>query len=156
MFFPDKSAAFAEIRRVLRPGGTFLFNVWDRIEDNEFADCVNQAMAHLFPADPPRFMARLPHGYYDKAVISSALADGGFTGPNVFDTVSVQSQAESPRIVAIAYCQGTPLRNELEERGASILDEATDFAAAAIKERFGAGYITGKIQALIVSATREA
>ena len=155
MFFPDKAVAFAEARRVLRPGGTFLFNVWDRIEDNEFADCVTQAMARLFPSDPPRFLARLPHGYYDQAVIGSALVDGGFTGSIVFDTVAVQSRADSPRTVAIAYCQGTPLRNELEVRDASILGEATDIAAAAIKERFGAGHVAGKIQAHVISAMRE-
>ncbi|HEX7952510.1 MAG TPA: class I SAM-dependent methyltransferase, partial [Burkholderiales bacterium] len=37
MFFPDKPKAFAEARRVLRPGGLFLFNVWDSIAENEFA-----------------------------------------------------------------------------------------------------------------------
>ena len=156
MFFPDKAAAFAETRRVLRPGGTFLFNVWDRIEDNEFADCVTQAMARLFPSDPPRFLARLPHGYYDQAVIGSALTEGGFTGSIVFDTVAVQSRAESPRTVAIAYCQGTPLRNELEGRDSSILGKATDIAAAGIEERFGVGQVIGKIQAHVISATREA
>src|SRR4051812_14431129 len=51
MFFPDKAAAFAETRRVLRPGGAFLFNAWDRIEDNEFADVVTAALATVFPAD---------------------------------------------------------------------------------------------------------
>jgi hypothetical protein len=76
MFFPDKSTAFAEARRVLRPGGTFLFNVWDRIEDNEFADCVTQTMAGLFPTDPPRFLARLPHGYSDQGAIATALSQG--------------------------------------------------------------------------------
>ncbi|MEO8155559.1 MAG: class I SAM-dependent methyltransferase [Rhizobacter sp.] len=156
MFFPDKAAAFAETRRVLRPGGTFLFNVWDRIEDNEFADCVTQAMARLFPNDPPRFLARLPHGYYDQAVIGSALVAGGFTGSILFDTIAVQSRAQSPQIVALAYCQGTPLRNELEARDASILGEATDVAAAALKERFGTGHVTGKIQAHVISATKEA
>jgi len=156
MFFPDRAAAFAETRRVLRPGGTFLFNVWDRIEDNEFADCVTQAMARLFPSDPPRFLARLPHGYYDQMAIGSALVQGGFSGFNAFDTVAAQSRAESPRIVAIAYCQGTPLRNEIEARDASILGEATDTATAAIKERFGAGHVTGKIQAHVISATKAA
>jgi hypothetical protein len=76
MFFPDKSTAFAKARRVLRPGGTFLFNVWDRIEDNEFADCVTQTMAGLFPTDPPRFLARLPHGYSDQGAIATALSHG--------------------------------------------------------------------------------
>jgi len=156
MFFPDKAVAFAEARRVLRPGGTFLFNVWGRIEDNEFADCITQAMARLFPLDPPRFMARLPHGYYDKAVIGSALIDGGFKGSMVFDTVAFQSRADSPRTVAVAYCQGTPLRNELEERNASILDEATDLATIAITTRFGAGNVTGNIQAHVISSKKEA
>ena len=156
MFLPDKVAGFAEARRVLRPGGTFLFNVWDRIEDNEFADSVTQAMASLFPNDPPRFLARLPHGYHDRAAITGALFDAGFTGSNVLDTVAVQSRAESPRVVAIAYCQGTPLRNEIEARDATILDKATDVACAAIEKRFGAGQVTGKIQAHVVLATLDA
>ena len=49
MFFPDKAKAFAEARRVLRPGGVFLFNVWDRIDENEFADMVTTALAAVFP-----------------------------------------------------------------------------------------------------------
>ena len=156
MFFPDKAAAFAEARRVLRPGGAFLFNVWDRIEDNEFADCVTEAMAGLFPSDPPRFLARLPHGHHDRSAIANALVHGGFTGATVFDTVTAQSRADSSRSVAVAFCQGTPLRNEIEARNASLLSEATDIAAAAIGRRFGVGEVTGKIQALVVAATREA
>src|SRR3954447_25211680 len=39
MFF-DRTKAFSEIRRVLSPNGTFVFNTWDRIEANEFADVV--------------------------------------------------------------------------------------------------------------------
>src|SRR2546428_1814126 len=65
MFFPDKPAAFAEARRVLQPGGVFLFNVWDRIEENEIADTVQTAVAALFPTDPPGFLPRTPYGYYD-------------------------------------------------------------------------------------------
>lgn len=156
MFFPDKAAAFAEARRVLRPGGTFLFSVWDRIDDNEFADCVTQAMADLFPADPPRFLARLPHGYHDQAAIAAALVHGGFTGIHAFDIVTAQSRAASPREVAIALCQGTPLRNEIEARDASRLGDATDVAAAAVSRRFGSGAVSGKMQAHVIAASRNA
>ena len=156
MFFPDKAAAFAEARRVLRPGGTVLFNVWDRIEDNDFADCVTEAMAGLFPTDPPRFLARLPHGHYDQRAIATALSHGGFTATNIFETVTAESRAESPRFVAIAYCQGTPLRNEIESRDASTLIEATTCATAAIGRRFGTGQVSGKIQAIGVASTRNA
>jgi ubiquinone/menaquinone biosynthesis C-methylase UbiE len=76
MFFPDKGKAFAEARRVLRRGGVFLFNVWDRIEDNEFADVVTEALAGVFPEDPPRFMVRVPHGYHERSLIARDLASG--------------------------------------------------------------------------------
>ena len=151
MFFPDKSKAFSEARRVLRPGGVFIFNVWDRIEENEFADTVTTALESVFPEDPPRFLARTPHGYYDRPTIERDLANGGFTASPQIATVAARSRANSPRVPAIAYCQGTPLRNEIEARDASRLGEATDVAAEAIARRFGRGAVDGKIQAHIVT-----
>lgn len=153
MFFPDKSRAFSEARRVLKPRGVFIFNVWDRIEENEFADTISVALASLFPADPPRFMARTPHGYHDRDTIARDVANAGFTAPARFETVAARSRAQSPREPAIAYCQGTPWRNEIEARDASRLAEATDVAAAAIAQRFGPGPVDGKIQAHVVTIT---
>ena len=154
MFFPDKSKAFSEARRVLRPGGVFFFNVWDRITENEFADTVEAALESVFPEDPPRFLARTPYGYHDRRVIEEELANGGFTAPPRIDTVAARSRATSSRIPAIAYCQGTPLRNEIEARDASRLGEATDIAEEAIAERFGRGAVEGKIQAHVVTIER--
>ncbi len=151
MFFPDKSKAFSEVRRVLKPGGIFIFNVWDRIEENEFAHTVTMALEPLFPKDPPRFLARTPHGYFDQAIIKRDLASGGFITSPQITTVAARSRAKSSRIPAIAYCQGTPLRNEIEARDASRLSDATDVATEAIAQRFGRGEVDGKIQAHIVT-----
>lgn len=156
MFFPEKPKAFAEARRVLRPGGVFIFNVWDRIEDNEFADTVTTALALAFPKDPPRFLARTPHGYHERSQMARDLANGGFTASPRIDTVAARSRAKSPRDPAIAYCQGTPLRNEIETRDAARLGEATDIAAEAIAKRFGPGAVDGKIQAHIVTVEANA
>lgn len=152
MFFPDKPHAFAEARRVLKPGGVFLFNAWDRIEDNDFADAVSDALDGVFPDDPPRFMARTPHGYHDIDVIARDLAAGGFALPPRIETVARRSRADSPRIVAVAYCQGTPWRNEIEARDASKLEAATDASEAEIARRFGTGVVDGRIQAIVVEA----
>jgi SAM-dependent methyltransferase len=152
MFFADKARAFAEARRVLRRGGALLFNVWDRIEENEFAFSVTATLATLFPADPPRFLARTPHGCFDRDVISRDLAIAGFGAAPRFETVAARSRAASARAPAIAYCQGTPLRNEIEVRSPAGLAEATAVCAAAIAERFGKGPVDAKIQAHIILA----
>jgi SAM-dependent methyltransferase len=151
MFFPQKPQAFAEAHRVLRPGGMFIFNVWDDIKENEFAATVTTALGALFPTEPPRFLARTPHGYHDRSTIEGDLANGGFTGSPHITTLTARSRANSPQLPAIAYCQGTPLRSEIEAHGVSRLSEATDFAAQAIARQFGRGAVDGKIQALIVS-----
>ena len=153
MFFPDKAKAFAEARRALRKGGTFVFNVWDRIEDNEFAQVVTDALAERYPADPPRFMARTPHGWHDRAAITAALAEAGFGAPR-FETVAERSRAAHPDLPAIAYCQGSPLANEILEREPDGLAAATAHAAAALAARFGPGPVDGKIQAIVVEVER--
>jgi SAM-dependent methyltransferase len=154
MFFPDKAKALSEAHRVLRPEGVLVFNVWDRLEENEFADTVTTALASLFPENPPRFLARTPHGYHEQASIEQDLVSGGFVAPPEIITLAARSRAKSPRDPAIAFCQGTPLRNEIEARGASRLGEATDIAAEAIGRRFGRGDVDGKMQAHVVTIER--
>jgi len=111
---------------------------------------VTRAVGTLFPDDPPRFLARTPHGYHDPSVIAQDLARGGFTRSPRMTTLPARSRAVSPRIPAVAYCQGTPLRGEIEARDPARLDEATDRATAALAQRFGADAVDGKIQARIV------
>lgn len=151
MFFPDRVAALAEARRVLRPGGTLLFNTWDRIEDNVFADVVTAALAGRYPADPPRFLARVPHGYHDHDAIRRDVQAAGFRRIDSA-IVAATSRAAGPGDVAQAYCAGTPVRNEIEARDPAGLAAATAVAEAALARRFGTGPISGRIQAIVVEA----
>ena len=153
MFFPDKVAGYAEARRVLKPGGSLLFNVWDQIDANEFAHVVTEAAASAFPDDPPRFLARTPHGYHDFELIRDELGQAGFSQVTL-TTLEEISSAPSPRHAAVAYCRGTPLRNEIDTRDASLLDHVTDLATEAIAARFGNGPVAGKIRGHIMAATR--
>jgi hypothetical protein len=96
-------------------------------------------------------MARTPHGYHDQDQIRSDLKAAGFTDVAI-DAVEHKSPAPSPREAAIAYCQGTPLRSEIEARGAPGLQAVTERAVEALARRFGNGAIEGKIRALVISA----
>ncbi len=151
MFFPDRAKAYSEALRVLKPGGQFHFNVWDEIKENEFACTVTESLAGIFPDDPPQFLARTPHGYSNIDEIAADLKSGGFTHSPKIETVAARSRALDPSIPATAYCQGTPLRNEIESRDASLLEHATDVATEAVAERFGSGAVDGKIQAHVFS-----
>ena len=152
MFFPDKAKGYGEARRVLTANGHFYFSVWGRISDNHFAEEVTEALAKMFPSDPPRFMARTPHGHHDIAAIRRALLEAGFALVDC-ETV-VGKSVGTARDAAIAYCQGTPLRNEIEARGPGRLEEATLAAEEALERRFGRGQIEGKILSHVFRAAR--
>lgn len=153
MFFPDRQAGYREALRVLKPGGVFVFNAWDSIQHNVFADVVTKAAGTVFPDDPPLFMARTPHGYHDTAAIRADAEAAGFANVSI-ETIAEVSEAPSYRDPAIAYCQGTPLRNEIEQRDASLLAHVTDVAAAAIRAAYGDGPVQGKIQGHVATAVK--
>ncbi|WP_428668598.1 class I SAM-dependent methyltransferase [Reyranella sp.] len=154
MFFPDRVAGYREARRVLKPGGRFLFAIWDSLDRNPMTRCVVDAMARRFPTDPPRFLARTPHGHSDRRTIRRELAEAGY-GTVELNIVSLSSRADSPRDAAIGLCQGTPMRGEIEARatGPNGLQAATEAAAAALAAEYGNGPIEAPMQALVVVAS---
>lgn len=151
MFFPDRPGAYREVKRVLKPEGRFLFNVWDRIEENVFADDVTKALAQLYPDDPPLFLARTPHGYHDVDRIRGELESAGFADITI-ETRAEQSRAASASLPASAYCEGTVLRTEIEARDPGKLAAAIAYVAAALADRHGSGAVAAKIQAHIIAA----
>ncbi|MBS7545591.1 class I SAM-dependent methyltransferase [Ancylobacter oerskovii] len=153
MFFPDKVRGFGEARRVLVPGGMLLFNVWDRLATSVFTQVVSDALAALFPDDPPGFMARTPHGYASLDQIREDVEAAGLADFAAV-VVSRTARATSAGDLAIAFCQGTPLRGEIEARAPGRLEEVTAAVEATLAARFGPGPMEGDMRAIVVSAVR--
>jgi ubiquinone/menaquinone biosynthesis C-methylase UbiE len=153
MFFPDKIAAFREAHRVLKATGRFIFSVWDRIEENEVSRVVVESVSTLFPGDPPQFLARTPYGYHNCDRIQEDLLAAEFKRID-FEKKQLQTSAPSATDIAIGLCQGSPLRNEIEERSPGKLEGTTEALARAVARRFGDGPITGKMQAFVFTAAK--
>ncbi len=152
MFFDPPSTAFAEMHRILRPGGRAVITVWDGLDDNEFAAAVDDTVQQHFADAPPRFLAAKPYSYHDRATIQGDLAAGGFDAPDV-ERVPLTSSAPSPLAVAAAFCAGTPLRDQIEGRGSDELAEAIAVVTDAVRRRFGP-VPEGRMSAQVVSAVR--
>jgi SAM-dependent methyltransferase len=152
MFFPDKSAAFAEARRVLRPDGRLVFNTWGPLETHEFGAAVVAALRQTFPADPPSFLARIPHGYHDPELVSADLTVGGLRSESA-DSLTLLGTADSAASVARGFCVGTPIRAEIEARGD--LAATTSAVESLVSSVLGSGRVTAKMTAWVFVACPE-
>ncbi|MBX4953903.1 methyltransferase domain-containing protein [Rhizobium lentis] len=149
MFFPDKPKAYGEAKRVLRSGGRLLFSTWDSLAANDFARCVDECLAGLFPSDPPDFLRRLPYSYFDPRAIKADVSSAGFEAVSC-NRVKLTSAAATPHDVAVAFCQGSPLREEIEWRAPERMSEIVDEVAERVASRHGV-HPSGSMSALIVA-----
>jgi ubiquinone/menaquinone biosynthesis C-methylase UbiE len=153
MLFPDKAKAMREAARVLRSGGCFVFNVWDRLERNGFSRAVHEAVSELYRSDPPRFL-EAPYSYHDLSVITDSLQQAGF------DTIEIvvqprDSKASDPHQVAAGLVAGSPLAMQVVERDTLSLEEATLAVEDVIAREFGSGPISAPMQAFRICAHLE-
>jgi len=146
MFFPDRVAAYTSVRRVLAPGGRFLFNTWGPLSTHAFAAALQAGLERAFPADPPRFLPAVPHGYADPAVVGADLAAAGFAVEEEHE-LTLEGRAASAADVADGFLAGTPVRAAVEERGGG-----PDVRAAVVEEmtaRLGQGPVAGPMTAYV-------
>lgn len=153
MFFPDKQTAYREALRVLKPGGRFVFNVWNSLDLNEVSRIISEAVGKAFPDDPPRFIERVPFGYFDPDRIRGEVQQAGFENVDV-EVVEKVTHALSAREPAMGLCQGSPLRAEIEARAPDRLEEITTRVTGAIAARFGSAQVENRMSALVVTAWR--
>jgi ubiquinone/menaquinone biosynthesis C-methylase UbiE len=153
MFFPDKVKGNAEARRVLCDGGKYLLVIWDKVERNLATRVAGSAVAELFPDDMAAFYERIPFRYHDCELIEGDLRAAGFERIEI-DTIELRSSAASARDAAIALTQGTPMRSEIEKRGAGALVTATAVAADALRQFEGTDGFDAPMSAHIVMATK--
>jgi ubiquinone/menaquinone biosynthesis C-methylase UbiE len=153
MFVPDKALCAREARRVLKPGGVFLFNVWDSMEHNALGRIAHETISSFFDKDPPTFY-QVPFGYHDQAEIRRVLEEAGFGDIRV-DVVPKVGGASRPEDAAQGLVHGNPVAVAITERDPSLLPIITDAVAGALKRHFGETMVRAPMRALVIEARAE-
>ncbi len=152
MFVPDKEKALSETYRVLKPGGTFLFNVWDAIEYNELAHIAHTIIADVFDDNSPDFY-QVPFSFHDVETINALLSVVGFSEVE-FYLLRLEAESPSAAEAAKGLVHGNPVINELRERSAASIPEIEATIAEAVADQCGDDPVRARMQALICTAAR--
>lgn len=131
MFFPDKVRANQEALRVLRPGGQYVLVTFDRLELNPIPKVAEEAVAALFPQDPPVYMERGPFSYTDAGLVENDMRAAGFTRVEV-DTRALHTHV-SAGDAAAGMVLGSPFRAEIERRDPAGLERALEAVTEALR-----------------------
>ena len=149
MFFPDKIASYKEALRVLRPGGSYIFNVWGSWAQNPFARIAFEAASTFFPADDPPVFYRVPFSYNDVSTIEQAVTEAGFASVTT-RSMPLQKDLPSAQDFGRGLVYGNPLIDEIADR-AGDPEQISAAVGEALNAELGANL---SLEALVVTCKK--
>src|SRR5687767_9401826 len=135
MFVPDKRKAFAEVYRVLRPGGMLLFSTWDKLELNG-ASQVYRTVAKKYLPEPLPETYNLPFSMNDETNIREMLSAAGFSKIKT-EKVKLFSTSSTAKLAAEGLTQGGTIYNEIMSRNPAAIEEIKILVEKELASKFG-------------------
>ena len=150
MFVPDKPTAFAEVYRVLRPGGHFLFATWDKLENNPVS-YTSRCMAEQYLEEPLPATDDLATSMNDERGIRSLLQDAGFSRLSV-EKLKLLSVIPTAKEAALGFVQGGSVYDEIRKNKPGSIEEIKSRLEKELADQFGDAPMIAPISALINQA----
>jgi len=145
MFF-DRDKGFREVYRTLKPGGRYLFRVWDSERYNPFASLSFEVLKQYFPYDPPQFLFD-PVSCHQIDPLKEQLIQIGF------DPIVISVQRHAYDILDVtAFARAlvyTPVIFEIRDRGGVDPEDIVKELADAFKQEFGSSPMRYPMQAIL-------
>lgn len=123
MFFDDPPAAFANIRKALKPGGRLAFVCWRPAAENQWVMLPAGAARDLLPPQPPPDpLAPGPFAFADRGRVESILTSAGFRAVKIEKLDGRMDLGSDADHAAFQMCNLGPLSRAL---GDASVDDAT-------------------------------
>ena len=157
MFFADPAAAFANIRRALKPGGRLAFCCWRDRRENPWVTlpvaAARQHLAELPPAPGPDEPG--PFAFADSARIQRILTSAGFAGIECEKFDPLLTYGDGTRAAADYLTQMGPIGSVLQEHPEALRQQVADTLAGMLEGKREPGELRLAAAAWIVTARGE-
>ena len=152
MFMRDRSKVLAEIYRILKPGGKFIFNTWDKIENNGAIYLGNQIICSYFPEHPPTNY-RLPFTLHQPDLLETNLLATGFKNIKV-GAVEKEGISPSAKDAAIGIVEGNPVYNLIVQKDPNLVEVIRSAVEQKIAEAYGEHPLKTPLRAWVLEAQK--
>jgi ubiquinone/menaquinone biosynthesis C-methylase UbiE len=146
MFVGDKPKAFAEVYRVLKPGGQFLFTTWDKLENNA-ASYSSRSIAKQYLEGPVPELYNLATSMSDESSIRSLLLNAGFSKMSI-EKKELLSVSTTAKEASNGLVYGG-LYEEIKKRNPAWINEIKVRLEKELAGKFGDGPMIAPMSALI-------
>ena len=153
MFFPEKPKAFSEAYRVLKTGGSFIFNCWDNLDKNPATDIINKVLKEEFGTDAPTFLEQAPYSFFDQAEIRRLMQEAAFKDVKL-EVLKINSRYNAPEVVINGFLDGTPLSAYLADKDPGKKSAVRKKSREQLVDRFGEIADKVNIQAIICEGVK--
>ena len=135
MFYSDRTQAYREALRVLRPGGRMLFTCWNSVDKNPAAWATQGVVEKFFPVDPPAFYT-IPFAYHESVRIHEDVLTAGFDHVQM-ELLAPEGYARTAADAAVGLLEGSPIHTAIVDRDPLLLPAMRTELEARLVTRFG-------------------